>query len=182
MQIQILLLIIIFISYKLFKKVENNAEIKDKKEIPQSVIKENKQELPYKKKDLFTKTEYYFYRELKAKCDKQNITIYPKVRLEDYIQVTVKKDNLKYRGYIKSRHIDFLLADNYFRIIAGIELDDRSHNTSKAQTTDIFKNNLFKTVGIPLFRVPVNNTYTEQIDRILIHFEKVDNAKEQNNS
>ena len=63
----------------------------------------------------------------------------PKVRLEDFIYVTNKQELYKYRGYIKSRHIDFLICDNDLHIKFAIELDDKTHNTEKAKSTDEFK-------------------------------------------
>lgn len=112
-------------------------------------------EYPYKQKYLLTRTEYKFYKTLKPLCDQNQIIICPKVRLEDFIEVTSKDNKQKYRGYIKSRHIDFLLCDTGLYIKAAIELDDKSHNTNKAQETDELKNNIFKAINIPLYRINV---------------------------
>ena len=67
--------------------------------------------LPYEKKFLLTKAEYAFYQILKKECDKNNLLICPKVRLEGFITVTDKEHYSKYRGYIKSRHI----VRNFYR-------------------------------------------------------------------
>lgn len=90
---------------------------------------------------LLTKTEYGFWKCLKQKCDEKGFIICPKVRMEDFLSVTVKdkKQLMKYRGYIKSRHIDFMICDSALHILAGLELDDRSHNSANAQKTDLFK-------------------------------------------
>lgn len=134
---------------------------------PQS---KEQQLLPYKKKPLLTPTESDFYKILKSKCDNKNLLIFPKVRLEDYIEVTSKEEKNKYRGRIKSRHIDFLICDNELNIIMGIELDDKSHNRKSTQETDEFKNQLFNTIGIPLARIKTNpSTYETEIDNILIN-------------
>ena len=80
-------------------------------------IKKNKPEennileYPYKQKYLLTKNEYKFYKTLKTICDQKQIIICPKVRLEDFIEVKENENKQKYRGYIKSRHVDFLLCD-----------------------------------------------------------------------
>ena len=75
---------------------------------------------------------------------------------------------MKYRGYIKSRHVDFLICDNKLNIIMGIELDDNSHNKESAKKTDEFKNKLFETINIPLERVKVSSgDYEQQIIDIL---------------
>lgn len=125
--------------------------------------------MPYQRNNLLTKTEYKFYLVLKKKCDEYNVLICPKVRLEDFIAVPVEnfKEKQKYRGYIKSRHVDFLLTDRDLHILAGIELDDPSHETEQAMLIDEFKDNLFATIGIPLFRVKTNTRYSVHIDSIL---------------
>ena len=75
---------------------------------------------------------------------------------------------MKYRGYIKSRHIDFMLCDSDLRIIAGLELDDNSHKKTTVQEKDDFKNNVFKTVNIPLYRVKMSEgAYKDQLERIM---------------
>lgn len=123
--------------------------------------------LPYKRKDLFTKTEYTFYMTLKAICDAQQFLIFPKVRMEDYIQVTSKDNKQKYRGRIKSRHIDFILADMKGKIVCGIELDDKSHNRAKAKESDEFKNKVFNKIGLPLYRIKVNSNYANEINKVI---------------
>lgn len=125
--------------------------------------------LPYEKKMLLTKTEYGFWKCLKQKCDEKGFIICPKVRMEDFLSVTVKdkKQLMKYRGYIKSRHIDFMICDSALHILAGLELDDRSHNSANAQKTDLFKNQVFTVIGLPLFRVIIGGeSYEAQLTRI----------------
>jgi hypothetical protein len=129
------------------------------------VPKNNK--LPYKQKPLLTKTEYTFYKVLKSECDKYNIIICPKVRMEDFLSITDKTKYQKWRGHVKSRHIDFMLCDNNLNLIAGLELDDKSHNTSSAKETDGFKNDVFKSIGLPLFRIKTNSNYKNEIHNML---------------
>ncbi len=112
--------------------------------------------------------EYAFYRILKKKCDEANLLICPKVRLEDYIQVDAKENIQRYRGYIKSRHVDFLLCDDKLNILGAIELDDKSHNSQKQMENDKFKDKLFEAVKLPLFRVLVaEKDYNEKIQQII---------------
>ena len=122
---------------------------------------------PYAQKHLLTRTEYNFYKSIREYADKNSLLICPKVRMEDFVQVTDKENTYKYRGYIKSRHIDFLICDDSLYLLCGIELDDKSHNSQKAQTTDNFKDNVFNAIGIPLHRVKVSNNYDADIERIL---------------
>ena len=107
---------------------------------------------------IMTQTELKFYRELKKVTDKLELTIFPQINLERLIEVA--DNNLKDRNRIKSRSIDFSIVNNKnCKIVCCIELDDKSHYTKKAIITDNFKNNLFKQVKIPLYRIKVNNYY-----------------------
>ncbi len=111
----------------------------------------------YERKYLLTKNEWYFYKKLKPIADKYNLHVLSKIRLEDIIHVKNglnKSMSYSARGRIKSRHIDFALANpDNLDIILAIELDDNSHNNQKAFESDTFKNQLFNAVGLPLIRV-----------------------------
>ena len=157
-----LIILILAICIILLQKRDKDLKIKELKE--NTEITHNKVMLyPYRKKYLLTKNEYYFYNELRKTTDAYNYIVCPKVRLEDFIEVTDKTNISKYRGYIKSRHVDFILCDNKLNIIAAIELDDKSHNSAKAQKTDEFKNNIFNTINIKLFRITYKLDYNTQI-------------------
>ena len=120
--------------------------------------------MPYEKRNLLTDSEQCFYTVLIKEARKRNLHVCPKVRLEDIICVTDTENINKYRGYIKSRHVDFVLIDEYFETVAAIELDDPSHNTKKAAEIDAFKNELFDTVEIPLIRIDVEDDYSQEIN------------------
>jgi len=120
--------------------------------------------MPYAKGNLLTKTEHAFFLILIREALKRQLLVCPKVRLEDIIFVTDKQNRNKYRGYIKSRHVDFVLLDKSCQTIAAIELDDPSHYTAKAEKTDQFKNELFFTVGIPLIRISTGTDYIKEIN------------------
>lgn len=110
------------------------------------------------KKYVMTQTELIFYRELKKITDELELTIFPQVDLERIIQVT--DNNSADRNKIKSRSIDYTIVNNKnCKIVACIELDDKSHNTPKAPKADNFKNELFNNVNIPLHRIKVNSFY-----------------------
>lgn len=162
------LLFILFFAALLYWEIKNREkkkplETEQKNNIPYVT------EFPYKKKYLLTKTEYRFYNVLKPQCDIRNMLICLKVRLEDFINTTAEENRMKYRGYIKSRHVDFIICDGKLNIVAAIELDDRSHNGVRASQVDDFKNRLFQAVGIPLYRITVKNgsEYMAEICRIL---------------
>lgn len=163
----ILLLIIFTFFYQ--NKKQKKKKRKAKKPQKQENTYFDYSYMPYQRNNLLTKTEYKFYLVLKRKCDEQNLLICPKVRLEDFILVPLNdfQEKQKYRGYIKSRHVDFLITDSDLHILAGIELDDPTHDTEQAKIIDDFKDNLFTTIGIPLFRIKTNTRYAIHIDSIL---------------
>ena len=124
---------------------------------------------PYKKRHLLTKQEYPFYMQLKQACDSNNLIICPKVRLEDICYVTEQHNVQKFRGYINSKHVDFLICDSKMNMLAAIELDDASHNGFEAKKIDSFKDNLFDTIGIPLYRIKTkkDKDYSKELNIFL---------------
>lgn len=160
--IAVIVIVILCIMY--FIQTKNKV---DPEELDTTKNVQTCKEYPYKKKYLLTRTEYTFYSILKQKCDSKNILICPKVRMEDFLQVTDTENKMKYRGYIKSRHIDFILCDNKLNMIAGLELDDRSHQQERAKEADQFKDAVFQKINIPLYRVAVGADYKEELDYIL---------------
>ena len=116
---------------------------------------------------VLTKSEYAFYNILEDKCDYADLIICPKVRLEDFINVRNIKEKQSYRGRIKSRHVDFLICDREMKPLCGIELDDSSHNSWKAQKNDTFKNELYSAIGLKLYRVKTGSNFEAKIDFII---------------
>lgn len=111
--------------------------------------------MPYCKKYLLTKNEWAFYKKIKPICEKYNLHIISKVRVADFVEVESKnqKERYKYFNKIKNKHVDFILCNpENLAIIAIVELDDKSHNSKKAEESDKFKNKLFETTGYILIR------------------------------
>lgn len=164
-------LLIISIIYCVFFKISNIISEKTAKGRPDTSSRPQKNRLTnlsecYRRQNLLTKTEYIFYGVLKKKCDAADLLICPKVRLEDFIRVTAR-ERMKYRGYIKSRHVDFLICDSSLHILAAIELDDPSHDSEQAKQTDHFKNRLYAAIGLPLFRIKTGQNYAAKIDKLI---------------
>lgn len=118
----------------------------------------------YRRKYLFTKNEFYFYKQLQKISKEKNLIPLAKVRLADFVEVNNKSDYMKYFAKIRSKHIDFLLLDKEtLKIVVAIELDDNSHSNEK----DEFKNKLFEQINIPLIRCKGIGTVEEQLQTIL---------------
>ena len=132
---------------------------------------EREEELPYAKRDILTRYEYWFFAKLKEKCDAKVLIVCPKIRMEDLLIVTAKENAYSWRNRVKSRHVDFVLCDKNMKVLAGIELDDKTHKTEKAKENDDFKDRVFKQIGVPLFRVSAEKgNIEEQIEEIIERF------------
>lgn len=120
------------------------------------------------KQNFFSRSEIMFFK-LLEKENNGKYTILSKVRLEDIVSVDKSidwKDRKGKRGYIKSKHLDFVLLDNN-KIISAIELDGNSHGSEKQKHLDEVKNEILEVVGIKFFRVRVGSNFEEKIKKIL---------------
>ena len=166
----IIILAIIFILISMvFIYATNDKKFYDDENLTTYRSKNNNADY-FEKKNILTKAEYYFWRKLKVKCDENDVLICPKVRMEDLVNVKCedKKIKQRYRGYIKSRHIDFILCDKDLNIIAGIELDDNTHKNENVKRVDNLKNDVFAAIDVPLIRIKASGgkKYDELLDQL----------------
>ena len=129
--------------------------------------------LPFERKYLLTKNEYYFYKELKRVADKYNLVVLSKIRFADIVQVKNSEIESKSEWYsnfgkIKSRHIDFALAnpDNLY-VMLVVELDDNSHYSEASKKRDEFINSVLDKCGYKIIRTKGPNNIEEQIVNLL---------------
>ena len=82
-----------------------------KRELAQT--KEPVQHLPYYAKPyFFSRSEQEFYNILNSKLDAHRYTIFPKVRLGDFIEVNHdERGNRTWWNKIRAKHIDYLIWD-----------------------------------------------------------------------
>ncbi len=136
------------------KELQENTvdekEIIDEEEIIEAEAKNEK--FPYILSDmLLTSKEQKFYNTLKPIAEKYNYTILCKMRLADIIKVPKDTyESLRWFNYIKAKHIDFLVCDSNFKIIALIEVDDYTHNFDNRKKRDKFVNEIFKQLNVKL--------------------------------
>ncbi len=77
------------------------------------------------------------------------------------------------------KHFDFILCDpDRVKVIAVVELDDKSHNTKSAILRDTFKDEVCASVGLTIHRIPVSNAYNIQEIRETIFPESILTDKE----
>jgi len=137
------------------------------------------QVLPYGLRDDFlSKAELSFYKVLHRAVDGRAV-ICPKVSLSEIFFVKRPNENMSYRNKIDRKHVDFILCSNdIMQPIAGIELDDTSHQRQDRIERDIFVEDVFKTGGLPLIRITNKNSYTiaEIKDKLEFLFQVAENT------
>ena len=109
----------------------------------------------YNAKTVLTDREYEFYKKLKPLADEYGLSIFTKVRLADLIEPKPKSENpfwMECFNKIKSKHIDFALADEDTSIVALIELDDTTHARPDRVERDDFVNAVLANTGYTLLR------------------------------
>ena len=112
---------------------------------------------------LLTQNEAAFFRAL-LPLVAGRFHISCKVRLADLVTIPDADWQMGHANRIAQKHIDFVLAcPQSFRIIAAIELDDRSHQRIERRKRDAFINQLFSETGISIIRVPARWAYDADI-------------------
>ena len=129
------------------------------------------EKLPYRRKFLLTKNEYWFYKSLKEIADKYGFVVLAKIRFADLVEVSTeadKKEYMKYFGKIKSKHIDFILCkkDNLYPELL-IELNDSSHNKEDRIKRDDFIKKIAEKVGYKMVFVSGTQNLEETIIKAL---------------
>lgn len=143
----------------------------------QESVEKDKGTLPYHRKMLLTSYEYKLYKLLKPLAEKYKLHIISKVRIIDFISVNrgmTKNEAYSFICKIKQSHIDFLICnpENLYPL-AAIELDDNTHQSLKAQEKDKFKDEVFKSAQIKLFRVKNLNEDLEKIMKEISSYNKI---------
>ena len=118
---------------------------------------EDIERLPYRKKYLLSKNEYWFYKNLKEIADKYGYAILAKIRFADLVEVNGeagKSEYMKYFGKIKAKHIDFILCkkENLYPELL-IELNDNSHKKEDRIKRDEFVKKIADKVGYKMIFV-----------------------------
>lgn len=123
--------------------------------------------IPYVRKNLLTKNEWYFYKNLKPIADKLGVTVLAKVRVADLVEPETGMNKSQWQtafNKINKKHIDFMLCnpDNLYPLLL-IELDDNSHAQTKQVERDHFIEALYQKTGYELLRVKGEANLEEKI-------------------
>lgn len=112
---------------------------------------------------LLTQNEAAFFRALTTVVGHRYL-VSCKVRLADVITCTDRDWNRGYANRISQKHIDFVVScAKSSRIVAAIELDDRSHRQRERRRRDAFVNRLFRNARVHLIRIPARWDYEKEV-------------------
>jgi len=118
-------------------------------------------EFPYQKKAyLLTEAERSFYKVLRRVAGDE-LHVFAKVRLADLVWLPKgTKHRQAHLNRVLSKHVDFVLCHRQtVAPVLVVELDDSSHESSRRQERDAFVNQVLRTTGLPLLRVPAKRAY-----------------------
>ncbi len=116
----------------------------------------------YLRKSLFTPAERSFLGVLEPNLP-SGVRVFGKVRLEDILGVKAgleRGERQAARNRINRKHVDFLFVrSSDLAPLAGVELDDSSHDEEDRQQRDEFVDSAFASAGLPLLHVPAQKSY-----------------------
>lgn len=116
----------------------------------------------YLRKSLFTAAERSFLGVLEPMLPSE-VRVFAKVRLADIFGVVGGLERGARQGAqnrINQKHVDFLIVrTSDLAPLAGIELDDSSHDEEDRQQRDAFVDEVFKSAKLPLLHVPAQKSY-----------------------
>jgi hypothetical protein len=119
--------------------------------------------LPYRGRDiLLSPGELAFYRAL-CRGVAGSYLIAFKVRAADLLTCSDTAWKAGFGFMVARHHLDFVLCDaRSTRILAAIELDDRSHDSPKRKQRDEFLDQAFAAARLPLIRFRAAAVYSPQ--------------------
>ena len=119
------------------------------------------------KRYMISLNELNFFKQLQKLIDEMDLNLFTQVSLYSIVETKCKTYNYEELNKIKSKSIDFVVADKKScRARLCIELDDRTHEKYDRQERDKFINELFENMGIKLLRIKVKENYQEEIKQI----------------
>lgn len=106
----------------------------------------------------------FFYLLKNALTD--DFHIFPKMRIADILETVHGEGYYVRRNKVLPKHIDFLICNELFKPLLGIEIDGSSHRTQKRVDRDREVNKIFEDVGLILKRVVVGSSFEKEIAEI----------------
>lgn len=106
-----------------------------------------KTEYEYKKRQLLTDNEKKVYQQLIEALP--GYLVFTQVELSRCVEAEGPSHLT-----ISGKSLDFVICNKDFDVVAGIEIDDKSHAKTKRKKADARKNNAMEVAGIKLIRWP----------------------------
>lgn len=123
---------------------------------------------------LLTPNERAFFHALHGALGKRWL-LFAKVRLADVVTCPKSQWDEGPGRRIAQKHLDFVVCQpGSIRIIAVIELDDRSHRRADRRRRDAFLNRVFRNAGIPLLRYQARSAYSTR--HLILFWENISSA------
>lgn len=124
--------------------------------------------ISYKRKELITPREQKFYEIIKREADERNLHVLSKVRVADIVEPisSDRKEWYSLFGRIKSKHVDFVLANpvTLYPLLL-IEIDDSTHNAKNRKERDEFIDEVYEQAGINIAHIWEYNEIKAEIER-----------------
>lgn len=117
------------------------------------------------RKSLMNSSEISFFHLLRKELPPE-FHIFPKMRIADILETIDGKGYYTRRNKILPKHIDFVVCDNNFRPLLGIEIDGSSHRSADQQEKDRLKDSIFEKSKFPLRRVMVGSSFSDIVIEI----------------
>lgn len=118
--------------------------------------------LTEKEKELFAKlNEWFGY----------NYYIFPQVNISSLVDVEGSyKNKYSYRNKIDRKSVDFVIFDKRsISPLLVIELDDYTHDWAKRRERDIFVNEIFQKINLPIMHIRgIDSANKEEIEKYFI--------------
>lgn len=119
------------------------------------------------KRYMISLNELNFFKQLQILINEMDLNLFTQVSLYSIIETKNKTYNYEELNKIKSKSIDFVIADKKScRARLCIELDDTTHENKDRKKRDKFINELFENMKIKLLRIKVKEDYNKEIQEI----------------
>lgn len=158
----VIILLLVALLVSMIKKRKKNEVVAETIQEHEKAEKNLLDPLPYIKRRFLSANEEFFFHELKKVTQKYEYELFCKVRIADLVELKKglnKRQWAFYFGQIKAKHADFVICNRNLQPVLIIELDDKSHDTSKGIKRDSFIDKVYKDANIPIL-------HTRGIDNI----------------
>jgi len=128
--------------------------------------------LPYRRVDaLLTPSERALYRVLRPIAESAGADVFPKVRLDDVVQVRKgASDYQAHRSWIRACGVDFVLCDHEKLVpLLALQMEGIARDRDSREANERFLPQALEAVGIGFLKIPARASYDVEEIGALIH-------------